>query len=335
MDSASARRCTNCAKRSGARITDAAGRTLLTPPRGARFGLVTRAHLQEVLLDALIAEPSIRCRFGTTLERVHADGTAVLTQGETTSTEQFDLVIGADGVHSRVRDGGDFGARVQRTGVHYLRALVPVTISEGTEAWTREGLFGAVPVAGGTYCYASCGTPRLKQAIAMRDLTLLRSAWHDAYPHGARLLDSVADWDALLLHEVVRVTCVRWHDQRLVLVGDAAHAMAPNLGQGANSALVDAAVLVDALASAPDLSQGLASYAARRQAKVRRVADTAARLGRLAELVHPFARMLRDRVLLPVLALLPTDRQLAVLLQEDPEALMRMGLERTAVGVGV
>ena len=306
----------------GARVTNARGRTLAVPPAGARIGVITRSRLQDVLVDAVLAEPRIACRFGTTLEHATPDGTVVLAAGDQRHTEQFDLVIGADGIHSRVRESGAFGAHVRRTGVRYLRALVPVDVSEAIEAWTPAGLFGAVPIDGGAYLYASCAAPAVTRAIHARDLEALRAAWSAAYPPAARLLAAVPRFEDLLIHEVVRVDCARWHDGRLALLGDAAHAMAPNLGQGANSALVDAAVLVRALRTAPDIAAALADYGARRQQKVRAVADTAQRLGRLADVVHPLARGLRDRVLMPVVGLLPTGRQLDLLLQESPETLL-------------
>jgi 2-polyprenyl-6-methoxyphenol hydroxylase-like FAD-dependent oxidoreductase len=80
----------------------------------------------------------------------------------------------------------------------------------------------------------------------------------------------VHGFDDLLVNDVARIDCDRWSVGRLVLLGDAAHAMAPNLGQGANSALVDAAVLVAELSdgSRPD---PLGRYARRRRAAVRAV----------------------------------------------------------------
>jgi 2-polyprenyl-6-methoxyphenol hydroxylase-like FAD-dependent oxidoreductase len=310
----------------GGRITDAAGRTLLAVPSPApRVVVVRRATLQGVLLDALAAEPRVEARFGAEVVRAGADGAVVVREAGGERTLRGDLVIGADGVRSRVRDGGAFGARVWGTGIRYVRALVAPGLETGVEAWTPAGLFGAFAVDGGTYLFASCGTPAARAALDARDLDALRAEWARAYPPAARLLGAVASFDDLLVNEVTRVDCARWADGRLALLGDAAHAMAPNLGQGANSALVDAAVLLDELRRAPSLDAGLAAYERRRRPAVRRVADMAARLGKLAEATHPVARALRDRVLLPVARRLATPRATAALLQESPRALLAIG----------
>jgi 2-polyprenyl-6-methoxyphenol hydroxylase-like FAD-dependent oxidoreductase len=121
------------------------------------------------------------------------------------------------------------------------------------------------------------------------------------------------------------VDCARWWDGRLALLGDAAHAMAPNVGQGANSALVDAAVLLDELRRGGSLDDALGAYDARRRPAVRRVADVADRLGRLAEATGPVVRALRDRVLLPVAGMLSSERMTAMVLQEAPSTLLAIG----------
>jgi 2-polyprenyl-6-methoxyphenol hydroxylase-like FAD-dependent oxidoreductase len=311
----------------GIRVTDATGRTLLTTPEPApRVVMLRRATLQGVLLDALATEPRVQRRFGAEVVGAAPDGTLVLREpdGET-RTLRADLVIGADGVHSRVREGGAFGARTRGTGIRYIRGLVAEGLAEQVEAWTAAGLFGSYAVDGGTYFFASCGTSDCADALAAHDLGALRAAWARAYVPADRILGAVKDFDALLVNHVERVDCARWHDGRLVLLGDAAHAMAPNLGQGANSALVDAAVLLDELRRAPALGAALAAYDARRRPAVRRVADTAARLGRLAEATHPVARTLRDRVLLPAAGLFTTPRTAAAVLQEPPHALLAIG----------
>jgi 2-polyprenyl-6-methoxyphenol hydroxylase-like FAD-dependent oxidoreductase len=312
----------------GVRITDAAGHTLLAPPAPApRVRMLRRATLQAVLLDALAAEPRIVRRFGAEVVHATPDGGVLLRDvyGGGTRTLRADLVVGADGVHSRVREHGAFGAQVRSTAIRYMRGLVTADVGEGVEAWTSAGLFGSFAVDGGTYFFASCGSAAARAALDRRDLGALRAAWAGAYAPAGRILGVVTQFDDLLVNEVVRIDCARWWDGRLVLLGDAAHAMAPNLGQGANSALVDAAVLLDELRRAPSLDAALAAYDARRRPAVRRVADMAARLGRLAEATHPVMRAVRDRVLLPIAAHLTTARMTAAVLQEPTDALLAIG----------
>lgn len=306
-------------------IVDASGRVLFAPPRPTpRVRMIRRSALQGLLLDALAAESRIERHFGVEVLAAGADGTVTARFDGQPRTLRADLVVGADGVHSRIRASGDFGARVHRPGIPYLRALVDVDAAQGVEAWTAGGLFGSFAVDGGTYFFASAGTPACRRAIEGRDLDALRVAWARAYPPSAPLLAAVPSFDALLLNRVMRVECRRWAHGRLVLLGDAAHAMPPNLGQGANSALVDAAVLLDELRRADALAAGLAAYQRRRMPAVHRVARTAAALGALAELTHPVARWLRNRVVLPLATRFggdPTPR----VLQESTATLLAIG----------
>jgi 2-polyprenyl-6-methoxyphenol hydroxylase-like FAD-dependent oxidoreductase len=104
---------------------------------------------------------------------------------------------------------------------------------------------------------------------------------------------------------------------RSVLLGDAAHAMVPNSGQGANSAFVDAAVLALELRSAPSINAGLAAYDGRRRPAVTVAQADARRLARLAHLTNGPARVGRD-LLLRAAARMPSERQARRLYQEDP-----------------
>jgi 2-polyprenyl-6-methoxyphenol hydroxylase-like FAD-dependent oxidoreductase len=108
-------------------------------------------------------------------------------------------------------------------------------------------------------------------------------------------------------------------DGRLVLVGDAAHAMAPNLGQGANSALVDAVVLAAELAADQPIEQALSRYTERRRPAVRRVQGAADRLARASRLSNPVLRRVRDAGLRRLGNAVPwMDRQARSVQQEDP-----------------
>jgi 2-polyprenyl-6-methoxyphenol hydroxylase-like FAD-dependent oxidoreductase len=114
----------------------------------------------------------------------------------------------------------------------------------------------------------------------------------------------VSSFDDLLINTVRRVDCRRWFSGRLVLLGDAAHAMAPNLGQGANSALVDGVVLAEELAGAWSLADALARYDKRRRRLARRVQTMAGILQRLCGIEQVTILRVRD-ALLAGLARLP------------------------------
>lgn len=323
----------------GVRLVDGRGRTLFAPPSGKsaagmpggespRVLMVRRSALYGLLGRAVAEEPRISCEYGVRVQAASDSGAVTLQRDDAVETLQAELVVGADGVHSRVRDDAAFGARVSKAGISYARGLVAAPLARGEEAWTREGLFGSFPLPDGSYWYASLGTARLRRALADRDLGGFRAIWSEAYAPAGPLLAQLSSFDELIVNEVVRVRCRRFFSGKRVLVGDAAHAMAPNLGQGANSALVDAAVLVDELARAATLAEGLAAYDARRRPKVEAVAQTAARLGALAEYTNPVVRLLRDRVLMPLAGRADSAAQARAVWQEDPAELAQIGLQR-------
>jgi len=285
---------------------------------------VRRSLLHEVLLDAVRGESRIGCRLGVTVVRADPHGTVTTGSGERIDA---DLIVGCDGVQSAVRVTGDFEAQVRDTGRRYLRGLVPLDhgVLDG-EYWTPIGLFGGAPVDATTwYFYASVAAPDVRAAVEARDLDALRRAWVGVLPETAPLLDAVARFDDLLVNDVVRVDCARWHSGRRVLVGDAAHAMAPTAGQGANSALVDAAVLVAELTAGATMPDALARYTERRRPAVRRVQDRADQLTRLAHLRGPVVRRIRDATV-DALDLLGgrrgADDNSRILQQEEPAALL-------------
>jgi 2-polyprenyl-6-methoxyphenol hydroxylase-like FAD-dependent oxidoreductase len=316
----------------GGTVRSASGRaisTIAVPDYGPDFGhilAVARSRLMEVLVEAVTAHPDIDVRLGADVAAARPDGTVEVRSAGSVSTIRADLVVGADGVWSTVRDGGDFGSRMRATGANYVRGLVaaPDAGVEG-EYWTPLGLFGGAPLGdGSTYFYAAGNASQVAAAIASRDLSTFCALWTKTLPLSAPVLSQLTSFDQLLVNEVVRIDCDQWWDGRLVLVGDAAHAMAPNLGQGANSALVDAAVLATELAAVPSgsLQQGLARYAARRRLRVRRVQDQADRLAKLSAVRNSGAGRIRD-ALLRFAGRVPgmSARLFRVAQQEDPEGL--------------
>lgn len=191
----------------------------------------------------------------------------------------FDLVVAADGSASRLR--GATGA-VKREAVYPWGALWRL-VPQGDWAWGDElrqryvaarKMIGLLPV--GTR--PGDDTPRLSffWSLPVADFEGWRArgvpAWRDEiarlWPEAdARLADTVAP-DQLARASYRDVTLRRWHRDRLVVLGDAAHGMSPQLGQGVNMALMDAMALRDALRLQTDVATALQAYQRQRQAHV-------------------------------------------------------------------
>lgn len=263
-------------------------------------GRVRRRHGEGVLLlsrPALLgllaqALPPGTVRFAAPVAQVSA-----LLDG-------YDMVVGADGIRSVTRECM-FGDRfpLRYSGMTAWRGTVALDVPAGGETWGRGRKFGVTPQGPGvTNWYAAVAVgPGFRPPEG--DLRVLRrwfGDWHDPVPAVLERLDGAA----VLRHEVhVLPALPSYVRGRLVLLGDAAHAMAPDLGQGACQALIDAVVLAQALAAEPDVSSALARYDRLRRAPTQRMAAMATRAGRLAR-VRRFTGV-RDAALRVALAFGP------------------------------
>ncbi len=283
------------------RVANADDRTLLDAPL-PRFAdgldhclVVRRSDLLGALMDLAAAQPGLERRFDAELREASLEGSLTYLSHHGSSSETCDLVIGADGVHSRVRRRSGIPARVGRTW-WYARGIGPALphVTGMTEYWTKLGVFGVAPLDDATYFYAATHAHPIASALRDRDFEYFRKTWTDALPLAGPVLASSTRFEDLLLTQVVQIACPSWSRGRVVLIGDAAHAMAPNLGQGASSALVDAMVLVWELTQTSDQAEALRRYEARRRSATRVVQRLAAQLGWLSHLTHPALRWLRD-----------------------------------------
>ncbi|MFD8548075.1 FAD-dependent monooxygenase [Streptomyces sp. NPDC059649] len=197
-----------------------------------------------------------------------------------------DLVVAADGIHSRVRRALFPGHPAPRyAGFTAWRFVVPAPDGVGGvahETWGRGSVWGTVPLTGGRiYAYATAAVPAGGRAVDGERAELLRrfGAWHHPVP---ALLDAVGPAD-VLRNDVYTAAAPppAFHHGRVALLGDAVHPMTPNLGQGGCQAVEDAVVL--AYEAAPDADPGaaLAAYTRQRLPRTMEVVRRAERIGRL------------------------------------------------------
>jgi 2-polyprenyl-6-methoxyphenol hydroxylase-like FAD-dependent oxidoreductase len=291
-------------------IRSVTGRRLLTakmPDLGAGLDhgiAVRRTSLHQLLLEAVAGVSSIDTRFGWAAVSADPSGAVRITSTAENGLDlgsmslRADVIVGADGVNSAVRRTGGFESRVS-PGSSYVRTIVRGRASRWFEEyWTPLGSFGQAPLGGDLiYFWAAAHVAGAADAVARRDLRAFGQEWRRVLPAAADLLERVSSFDDLLVNTVRSVACRRWFSGRLVLLGDAAHAMPPNLGQGANSALVDGVVLAEELARAPSVMDALVGYDKRRRPLGRRVQKTAEMLQRLCGIEQVTALRVRDALL--------------------------------------
>jgi 2-polyprenyl-6-methoxyphenol hydroxylase-like FAD-dependent oxidoreductase len=291
-------------------IRSVTGRRLLTaqmPDLGTGLDhavAVRRTELHRLLLEAAAGVASVETRFGCAAVSADPDGAVRITStaknGPDSGTVSLraDVIVGADGVNSAVRGTGGFDSRVS-SGSSYVRTIVKGRANPWFEEyWTPLGSFGQAPLRGDlVYFWAAAHVGPAADAVARGDLVAFGQEWRQVLPVAADLLEQVSSFDDLLVNTVRSVDCRRWFSGRLVLLGDAAHAMPPNLGQGANSALVDGVVLAEELAAAPSVMDALAAYDKRRRPLARRVRRTAEMLQRLCGIERVTALRVRDALL--------------------------------------
>ena len=260
---------------------------------GAAVIVLHRADLHAVLLSGL---PPQTVRFGADCTGVQDAGDRVLVDIAGGERVEADIVVGADGLRSRVRASLHGEAAPDYAGCTAWRAVVPFAADvQPAETWGFGRVFGQVPISGGrVYWYATSNVPEGgRSADARAELAALFAGWHE--PIGA--LISSADNAAILRNDIFdRPVPSRWGRGRVTLLGDAAHPMTPFLGQGACQAIEDAVALGKCLRAAADAA-ALRRYEAGRLDRVRRIVRRSRLAGRLARLEHPLAVRLRNALL--------------------------------------
>ena len=230
---------------------------------------IERTKLHDILLTGA-AQTS--CRLGTWITSLAQNGDhRVRVELSNGRVDDYDLVVGADGIHSSVRQFALKSTVPDYGGQMVWRSVVRMPSSEpdAVQFWLGDGcFFGFCPVGKDrTYGFANVTGPQFYDDVRGR-LDRLRRRF-DGFGGSVRdYLACLQNDEQLHCAPIEWLELDTWHSDRIVLIGDAAHASSPMMGQGGCMAIEDAIVLAEALHSMADVEHALDAYVKRRRPRV-------------------------------------------------------------------
>lgn len=249
-------------------------------------GAVMRPVLAKILGDAVLAAGA-EVRLGCTVKTLRQDIAGVdvdLTDGD---RRRYDLVVGADGLNSRMRDRVLPAApRPRYSGQGTWRAVLPraADISR-TQLWVGQGLKAGVnPVSRREmYLFVNEVRPTREHLPPERLVPMLRDLLARFTAPAVQAMSGQLDERSLVVYRPLEGLLVPppWYSGRVVLIGDAVHATTPHLASGACIGIEDAIVLAEELAAGPSVHEALQRFQLRRWERCRMVVENSARLGEI------------------------------------------------------
>lgn len=254
-----------------------------------------RANLHEVLLSELENAP---IHLGKKLASVkQKDGVIDLTF-EDGSTHQTNLLVGADGINSAVRNFIFPGIQKRLAKQICWRGVANFELEKEysnipREVWGLGQRFGIVPIGKKSVYWYACANYK-KDAMEEFKNRPLTEVFSQFNPLVQQIIQATPK-DAIITSELADLEPIEnWHQGNICLLGDAAHATTPNMGQGANQAIESAWVLADCLSKEKDIQKAFAQYQQIRKAKANTITNTSWQIGKIAHLENSFLAMLRN-----------------------------------------
>lgn len=245
-------------------------------PDGVRLTITRRTDLHRALADAA-RRAGAEIVTGSRVVAATPEGELRLETGEVV---QGDLVLGADGIRSTVRGSVGLTAKVtdlrDGCGRHLITRQSHDPKNETLEYWDGGRRIGIVPCAPDeVYIYLCCPTTDVRGCAKPVDVT----TWCESFPHARNIVERIPDvgrWATF--HDV---TTRSWSAGHVAIIGDAAHAMSPNLGQGACLAMANALALAAAFDRYPVVADALRAW----ETSERPITDATQRYSRIYGLV--------------------------------------------------
>lgn len=255
---------------------------------------IHRAVLQQTLADAWAPHTVVFGKDAVTVAQDNGNMSVTFADG---TTAFADVVVGADGVRSRVREYVFPGVALRDSGQTCFRGIADIRLPDQDhnicrEVWGDRHRLGYSAIsASQVYWFA----PISKPFDTGNDVAGALRALYSDFPMICVDILAATPADRIIQTDLMDTEPLdRWYNHGAVLLGDAAHATTPNVGQGAAQAMESAYVLARALATHDSLGQAFAHYESVRMEKAHHVTNTSWMLGRAAHMEDGPMRMMRD-----------------------------------------
>ena len=257
--------------------------------------VVHRADLMDILLNT--TQLDVRCGFS--FERYIQDKNGVTVYFDNGKSDSSDILIGADGIHSRVRQQILPDSRPIYSGYCAWRAITTFDHQRVNHTWGESwGIgkrTGVLPLTDNrVYWFATANRPQGEKLASGDSKTLLLDLfadWHQPVPD----LLQATDANLILHNDILDIDPIAtWYDGRVVLLGDAVHAMTPNMGQGACQAIEDGIVLARSLKTGATIADSFAQYTTIRQDRTKAIQLQSRRIGQVGQIENAALGWIRN-----------------------------------------
>jgi len=245
---------------------------------------VRRSDLQEALVKEL---GTANLRFSTTVDTLKQREEAVAVRFSDGTERDYDLVVGADGVRSTIRQQifGESNPRFCGQVAWRFLARCPPSITGWTLFAGRHGTFLFIPVGGDqAYCYADAAVAEPMHDPIEGRVERLRSRFADYSSPVPEALAELKSPDQIHFGAIEEILQEPWATRNILLIGDSAHATSPNMASGAAMAFEDSLVLAKLIGSEREVGQVIDEYSNQRAARVRWVHEQTHRRDRIRSL---------------------------------------------------
>jgi 2-polyprenyl-6-methoxyphenol hydroxylase-like FAD-dependent oxidoreductase len=270
------------------------------------FGFETvalhRSLLQKVLFDQLPPDTVV---FGTEIRALSQSADSVAVQLENSSAIHAKIVVGADGINSRLRSLAALGGERRYSGSSSYRAIARgaqlplVSEHEAYEIWGEACRIGFSKInSSDYYWYMTFESPAGLSSSAEQMRSHAESLFQSFFPRWIELLEKTRPNEILRTDISDLKPLKAWSSGRVGLIGDAAHATTPNLGQGGAMAVEDALALAQTFSQVGLNAAAFERFEQRRRGKVDWIVSASWSIGRICHYSNPIARRLRNILLM-------------------------------------